>query len=428
MNKILVLFPNTWDKAEFSKEKYKEKYQFIYFGPKLFEFPLVLKISQSYKLPFFNSCKFIKQVIKKMKDEQIDAVISSDEYIGAIIAAAVSKELGLPGNDPAQMILVQHKFHSRIAQLEYCPSAAVNCQLIPAKLSKEFIPKLHYPFFVKPAKGTFSLYAKKIDNRKGLNAHMAFSWIEQTILKALNRPYNQLLRKYTTLTKDANYFVAEELIEGEQVTLDGYVHNNKVEICGVVDSVMYPGTNVFERFQYPSKHSDEVCERMTNLAKNLMKDIGFNNGQFNVEFFYNEKEDKISIIEINSRLSYQFGELYENVDGVNTYQILLDLALGETPEFIEKKGDFKCSASFVIRAFEGTELQSVPQKEHILSFCERYPESSVKVFGKAGTKFSSELRSVGGYRCGIINLGAHSSQDLFSRYKDAVVSLPFSYS
>lgn len=421
MKKILVLFPNDWDKVEFSKEKYQDKYQFIYFGADLFTFPRALQ------LPFFKISRFIKQALKKATQEGVNAVLSSDEYIGAIIAAIVSKELGFPGSDPAKIILSQHKYFSRLVQLQHCSEAAVNCQLIPQNIQKDFTAKLPYPFFVKPVKGTFSLFAKKINHLHDLKKHLSFNWYERIVLKTITRPFNQLLKRYSTLKKDANFFVGEELIEGIQVTVDGFSFKDKVSICGVVDSIMFPNTNVFERFEYPSKLPPLVIERMENIVKKLITGIGFKNAQFNVELFYNPKTDQLHIIEINPRLSYQFGDLYENVDGTNTYQTLIDLALGNPPQFKKNKGEFNCTASFVLRTFEGKELQSVPKERDINHFNSRYPESNIKVYGKVGTKFSNEMRAIGSYRYGIVNVGAHSLLDLFSIYEDVLDSLLFSY-
>ena len=50
----------------------------------------------------------------------------------------------------------------------------------------------------------------------------------------------------------AHGFMAEELLSGEEVTLEGYVHGGRVTTIGVTDSVKYPGTFSFERFEYPS--------------------------------------------------------------------------------------------------------------------------------------------------------------------------------
>lgn len=420
MNKILVLFPNDWDLVEFSKEKYKGKYTFVYEGTNLFEFPGFLE------LPFFSTRKFIERMIKKVRQEKIDAVLSSDEYIGAILAAAISQQVGLAGSDPSKIILAQHKYFSRLIQQKHCSEASVNCELIPQNIRK-FEAKLPFPFFVKPVKGTFSLFAKKVKDHDDLKNHMDFNWYERLILNTITRPFNQLIKDHSGLSKNANFFIGEELIEGIQVTVDGFVFNSKVTICGIVDSVMFPNTNIFERFEYPSKLLPSVQQRMNHIVEDLIHGVGFENAQFNVELFYNSETDTIKIIEINPRLSYQFGDLYENVDGANTYQILLDLALGQPPQFVKGNGEFQCTASFVLRTFEGKALKSIPETNHISNFNDRYPESNVKVYGKKGTKLSGEMRAIGSYRYGIVNVGAHSLLDLFSIYEDVLDSLPFSF-
>jgi len=421
MKKILVLFPNDWDKVELSRGKYQSEYSFIYEGSNLFTFPGFLQ------LLFFNTRKFIKRIAAKIRDEKIDAVLSSDEYIGAIIAAIVSKKTGLSGTDPAKIILAQHKYFSRLIQQEHCKEASVNCELIPQKITTKFKAKLPYPFFVKPVKGTFSLFANKVNNFENLKDHLTFNWYEHILLKAITRPFNHLIRDYTSLQENANFFIGEELIEGVQVTVDGYVHKGEVTICGVVDSIMFPNTNIFERFEYPSKLPSEVQYRMGIIVKNLIKGIGFRNAQFNVELFYNVNTNQLHIIEINPRLSYQFADLYENIDGTNTYQILIDLALGHTPKFSKGRGEFSRTASFVLRTFEGRKLRSVPEVRHIEEFNKRYHESNIKVYGKKGTKLSGEMKAIGSYRYGIVNVGAHSMLDLFSIYEDVLDSLPFSF-
>jgi len=416
-----VLFPNDWDRTEFGKARYKDQYDFIFYGTELFKFPHFLK------LPFLNIDLMVDRIIKKFQKNKIDAILSSDEYIGAIIAAAVSKHLGLPGGDASKIILAQHKYFSRLQQQESCPEASVNCQLIPQKIGNDFVPDLPYPFFVKPVKGTFSLFAKKVESFADLKNHLAFTWYERKVLRILAKPFNDLLHRYSKLEKDANFFIGEELIDGAQVTLDGYVWEGQVKVCGIVDSIMFPGTNIFERFEYPSRLPLDVQQRMEKIVIDLMSDMGFQNAQFNVELFYNEKINELHIIEINPRLSYQFGDLYENVDGLNTYQILLDLATGNEPGFKKGAGEFSCTASFVLRTFEGKELRSIPSQNDIDHFNARYQESNIKVYGKRGTKMSSEMRAIGSYRYGIVNVGAHSMLDLFAIFEDVVDSLPFSF-
>lgn len=415
------MFPNEWDLDEFSKEKYASQYEFIYEGKNFFRFP------EALSLPLFNARSFVRRMLRKIKQLNIEAVLSTDEYLGAAIAAVVAKQAGLPGTDPAFILRAQHKYYSRLIQQKHCPEASVYCDLVPQRIPKSFKPALSFPFFVKPVKGTFSLFVKKVNNLKELKQHMNFNWYERLLLKTITRPFNQLLKDHTALNKSANYFVAEELIEGIQVTVDGFVQNGEVRICGIVDSVMFPGTNIFERFEYPSRLSHQVQERMNATVEQLMTGIGFKHAQFNVELFYNEAQDEIHIIEINPRLSYQFSDLYENVDGTSTYQILLDLAQGRVPEFSKDSGIFNYTASFVLRTFEGKELDRIPEAHHIKAFNSRYSESNIKVYGKKGTKLSSEMRAIGSYRYGIVNVGAYSLLDLFSIYEDVLDSLPFNF-
>ena len=48
-------------------------------------------------------------------------MISTDDYPGSALAAAIAKRLGLPGPDPAVILICQHKYLSRVAQAELVP-------------------------------------------------------------------------------------------------------------------------------------------------------------------------------------------------------------------------------------------------------------------------------------------------------------------
>ena len=47
-----------------------------------------------------------------------------------------------------------------------------------------------------------------------------------------------------------------------QVTVEGYAFGGEVDILGVVDSIFFPGTLAFSRFDYPSALPEGVQERM----------------------------------------------------------------------------------------------------------------------------------------------------------------------
>ncbi len=422
MKRIAVLFANEWDREELGRPRYAEDYEFVFAGTNFFKLPGALALLR------FDAVGFVESLARRFEKERVDGVLSSDEYLGAAIAAAVAKKLGLPGADPGCILRAQHKHASRIAQAKVVPEAVPKFALVPIDASGGAKVPLAYPFFVKPIKGTFSLFASKVASDAELRKHFAFRFWERFALGRVTRPFNDLVRAYTDIDVDALAFLGEELVEGVQVTLDGFAFGGEVEIMGVVDSVMFPGTSTFERFDYPSRMlSADVQARMTELAKRLVHGLGIEYGQFNVEMFYDAKTDSIRVIEINPRLSYQFADLYENVDGTDTYGVLLDLTLGRRPRFRKGAGPFKFAASFVLRTFQGRRIVRIPAAEDVARFAERYDEARIRIYGKHGTSLASEMRALGSYRYGIVNVGAGSLLDLFSIYNDALEQLPFKF-
>jgi len=416
---ILVLFPNAWDRDALAHPKYKGEVVFHFHGNDLFSFPGTLQLIT------FDSNRFIQDVVDQWRDQPLDGVLSTDEYIGAICAAGIARELGLAGADPGHIVLAQHKYYSRMAQREVIPEAAPGCTLIPLLGVQEADLAIDFPMFVKPVKGTFSVFAALVNNIDELREHLRFNVLERLAIKRVTRPFNQLLRRYTDLEHNADFFTGEGLMKGLQVTVDGFVWDGEVVPTGVVDSVMFPGTNTFERFEYPSRLPKAVQARMFDLTKRMVSRLGFDQLQFNVEFFWDRESDELGVIEINPRMSYQFADLFEFVDGSNSYDILLDLTLGRRPRFERGAGEFNFSASFVGRTFDGRKLKRVPGEEHVQQFRDDYDEATIKIYGKQGTSLKSEMRALGSYRYAIINVAAQSLLELFAIHEDSREQLPF---
>jgi biotin carboxylase len=103
---------------------------------------------------------------------------------------------------------------------------------------------------------------------------------------------------------------------------------------------------------YPSALPEDVQRRMADIAATVMPGLGFDNGLFNIEMMYDPESDVISIIEINPRMASQFADLYEKVDGTNSYAVLLDIALGRAPQFTRRQGRYAFASSIVLRSFE----------------------------------------------------------------------------
>jgi hypothetical protein len=419
--RVLVLYANAWDRLQLGRDVYRGKIEFSFLGDDLFTFP------ESLKLVAFSSLRFLDDVVERIEREDFAGVMSTDEYIGAILAAAAAGRTDRPGNRPEHIIAAQHKYYSREAQRSVAPDITPRTTLVPLRDVATCELALPFPFFVKPVKGTFSLFAARVDDRAALVKHMGFNVFERLLLGRVTKPFNDLVHEFTDFEYDANYFIGEELIEGDQVTVDGFVWAGDVEVMGIVDSVMFPGTNIFERFEYPSRLPPAVQERMAALTREIMRGLGWQNGQFNVELFYDRSRDRIAVIEINPRMSYQFADLYEYVDGSNSYDVLIDLTLGRRPRFVKGGGSFRYAASFVLRTFEGKKIVDVPDPAEVQSFSDRYDEATIKLYGKPGQSMRGEMKAIGSYRHAIVNVAANSLLDLFAIHQDALEKLPFTF-
>ena len=72
----------------------------------------------------------IERILTQFDGTKIDAVISTDDYPGAALAAIIAKRLGLPGPDPRVVLICQHKYLSRVAQAGLVPDAVPSFTLI----------------------------------------------------------------------------------------------------------------------------------------------------------------------------------------------------------------------------------------------------------------------------------------------------------
>ena len=418
MKHILVLFPKDWDRDELEQPRYRGRYRFYYEGFDLFAFP------QNLKLVTFSARRYAEKLAARYRG-RIDGVLSNNEQFGALIAAVVAQRLGLPGTDPAVIIAAQHKYYARCLQQKLLPEATPRFAVFPYTVQAAAECGLPFPFYVKPVKATYSVLARAVHSFEELRAHLRFNPLETLIIRKLVKPFNDLMSRYTPFTIDAHHLVAEEIMTGVQVNVDGYVFNGKVHILGIVDEVMYPGTQAFMRFEYPSRLPEDVLKRMRTLTEKLFTGIDYGYGFFNVELIYNPDDGSLRIIEINPRMASQIVNLYRRVDGYDPYELLISLSLGEAPQVTIGAGEFGAAASFVFRRFDGHEVKHVPGQAQIDAMQQRFPDARLMLYLKRGAGLAREMKWLGSYRYAVLNLGGASTEDLHQRYDEIRRELAF---
>jgi hypothetical protein len=199
----------------------------------------------------------------------------------------------------------------------------------------------------------------------------------------------------------------------------------------VVDSVFFPGTLSFARFEYPSRLPPRVQERMGQIAERVIRHIGLDRTFFNIEFFYRQEDDSIWIIEINGRMASQFAPLYRMLDGIDLYAMQLEMLLGRDPGGAEVWSPGRkrtgVAASFVLRRFEDGRVRRVPSAEDLCRLGERFPGAFVEILVREGERLSDELQDDESYRYALVDLCAGDWQELQWKFEEARRLLPFTF-
>jgi biotin carboxylase len=307
-----------------------------------------------------------------------------------------------------------HKYYSRVAQRAAVPQAVPGFALFDPREPGLQAP-LSFPFFAKPVKGSYSLLARRIEDRAAFDAFVSSPAVlefGQTYLAIFNR----LVEAYTSFEADGHWFIAEGLIAGDMVTVEGYAWDGAVEVFGIVDSTLHPNRS-FARFDYPSLLPEDVQARMADIARRVIARLGLERCLWNIEMMHDPASGRIWIVEVNPRICGQFADLYQKVDGTNTYEIALALALGERPQRAKGEGQFDAAASFPLRIFASMLVREAPSSGDVAAAEELFPETLVWSEAAAGQTLAvNALEEDGGsHRYAVINVGGENRKEVQSR-------------
>jgi biotin carboxylase len=410
MKTVLVPCPTHRDRRELATEAILASHRILFHGD-----------DASEHLEDFDAIAYLDEALDFARKERVDAVLSTDDYPGSILGHVIARALGLPHVDPGVVLLCQHKYYCRQVQAHAVPEAAPRFGLVDLERPAAPLP---FPFFVKPVKSFFSIFAQAVRDQAELEA---VARAARSHVPVFSKPFNQLLGRYSSLALPASSLLAEELLGGQQVTLEGFVHRGRFQLLAITDSVMYPGTISFQRFEYPSGLAPEVQGRMADIAARFVAAVGFDEGVLNMEMFYDSRRDAVFIIEVNPRMCSQFADLMEKVHGTSTYEIQLALALGQEPRFEPGRGRYANAASFALRTFRDGRVVTVPGPQDLRKLYERFPDARIELFLEPGQRLSETLQDGRSFRYGLVNIGGSSREDLFERFEECVRLLPFTF-
>ena len=410
--RTLVLFNYDWDQLGFAR--WAPEFPVDSAGFDLFSFP------SNTRLVNFDLERFVERLAKKVGSTGWQAVISNHEQFGALAAALLAEKMGWPGTPVNAVLACQHKFHARQLLEEVAPEANTPFSLLASHYGEAVPEDIDYPVFVKPVKAAFSVLARVVHNRNELMALTRFGFWELWVIPHLVEPFERVVQKRLPAAGSTHRMLLEVPVDALQYNLDGYVFDGELRPLGIVESVMYPGTQAFMRFGYPCRIPVAGRARAFNVARRFLQAAGFTHGLFNMEFFYDAARDRLTVIEFNPRMAAQFSDLYLRVDGIDLHRVALELAFGRDPALLPRSVPTAgATASFVYRSFDLATQTPMPSRRRQAALAKDFPDAMLFSFPKDHGQIARDFKWLGSYRYGILHLGGRDAADLEARCEAA---------
>jgi hypothetical protein len=263
-----------------------------------------------------------------------------------------------------------------------------------------------------------------------LHAHTRFGRRELWVIRRLVEPFERVAQARVPGCGTAHRMMLEEPLRAPQYNLDGYVRDGRVHVLGIVDAIMYPGTQSFMRFDLPTRLNSAVAQRAADVAQRFLDAVGFRHGLFNMEFFHDPGSDRLAVIEFNPRLASQFGDLYRRVHGIDAHAVALALALGQDPAELPRSAPSAgAAASFVYRSFDPAAAVEMPSAWQRARLAREFPDALLFMYPRQGHALARDFKWLGSYRYGIVHLGGRDAHDLRLRCEaaSAILGWPAPY-
>ena len=367
-------------------------------------------------------------------DGSIDAIVGYIDFPVSTMLPLLSAKYKTPNASLESLLKCEHKFWSRQVMNEVVPEHTPNFTAFDPfdeeALSKIGEAGLRFPFFVKPIKSSGSRLGFRIDSPED------FDYATEKLraeIGSISEPFNAILEKADLpediRTIEGHYCMAERVIGGRQCTVEGYVHNGEVNCYGTVDSIRYPQVLSFFYYLYPSTLPQKVQEQMWEISRKVMEHIGYDNAGFNIEYFWDEVDNQIWLLEINTRIAQSHCDLFEMVDGVSHQQVTVDLGLGRKPDMPKREGKHNVAAEFFYRVFFSDATASrVPSRAEIEVAAEQVESTRISSYLEKGMTLS-QLPEQDAYSFAVASvwMGAKTRSKLLWNYEQVMKRLNYEF-
>ena len=256
----------------------------------------------------------VPAVVEAAKRHKIDGIMTLATDMPMRSVAAVVKEMGLVGIDEDTAVKATNKAKMRDALKHSSVPIPKFFKIATKKEYLESVKKFSVPFIVKPADNSGSKGIFKVDDITN----------QELIEKAFEycQPFSR--------TGD---IVIEEYMDGPEVSVETLSIDGVCHVIQITDKLTTGAPHFVEMgHSQPTKHNEEVVEKIIEITKAANKAIGIENGPSHTEIIITSDGPKI--VEIGARLGGDNinTHLVPLSTGVNIVECCIKIALGEKPD------------------------------------------------------------------------------------------------
>ncbi|MFP3905710.1 MAG: acetyl-CoA carboxylase biotin carboxylase subunit family protein [Acidimicrobiales bacterium] len=364
-------------------------------------------------------------------DGPVDGIVTWWDFPSSALVPILAERWDIPGPELRSILMLEHKYWSRICQravaADHVPAFAAFDPFADTALEQILERGVDFPFWIKPVKSVGSYLGFHIGGPDDWDP--AITAMREEV-NHFGGPFAQALSR-VEMPHDVEAIggvacLAEAIISGFQCTVEGYAAQGDVHVYGLVDSLREPGSSTFRSYQYPSQLPTPIQRRMEQISVDIIEYTGLDFSCFNIEFFYDEDQGHIWILEVNTRLSQSHCDLFAKVDGASSQRAMLGVSQGRKPRMLDHAGDFAVAGKYFLRAFEDGVVQAVPSEDDIAAVIERFPGTRVEIDPKPGTRLSEmAVQETYSYELGRVFIGGDDHDQLEERFSQIAEMLPF---
>ncbi len=357
----------------------------------------------------------------------IDAIVGFWDFPSSMMVPILCHEYGLRAASLRSVVTCEHKYWSRLEQqkvIEEIPRFGLLDESGPVPRLPE---NLAFPVWIKPVKSVSSEGAFYVTSPEDLSSCLE---LLQQANERIATPFEDVLAMLDlppdVADAGASGCIVEEPARGRQFTVEGAVRSGDTTIYGVIDSVRFPNSSSFLRYQYPSGLPAEVLSRAADVTERVIPAMGLRHTTFNVEYFWEPETDLLRLLEINVRHSQSHALLFEKVDGVANHIHMLDVALGRPARPMRRRGSALVAAKWFLRHFEDGIVTRAPTDDEVKALEDAFPGTVITIEAHEGDRLA---RFIGedsySYVLAQIFTGGSSEAELCQVYAACVEALHF---